>query len=264
MTKFFTIISESFVLLEKEPKLFVPKILVAFLYSIPVIFLPSLAVASFAAPSPELFGSLMFWFVFSFASLIIDAVVSAMYPFLVKDFFEKKQISLKAALDSSLKKSSIVVPAALLVEILFVAFVILLSFPFVFFVVTENMLGVAAIVLVALAVIFLLAVFFFLIYPVMSLEKNGVVSSIKRSFFLSRKNFSDASKAAAFSFVLSIASFAFSFAVDFFSGKGQIAGAAIAFLLFVSIRFATALIATYQYVLSPVFYLEFVKGVELK
>ncbi|MEK6942352.1 MAG: hypothetical protein AABW85_05840, partial [archaeon] len=223
MTKFFSILSDSFNLLAREPKLFLPKIFVSFLYSIPVIFLPALAVASFAAPSPELLGSLVFWLVFTFAALIVDSVVSAMYPFLVKDFFEKKQVSLRAALDCSLKKSFLVVPTALLVELLFVAFVVVLSFPMVFFILTNNVVGELAVVLVALAAIFLFAVFFFLIYPVMSLEKNGVVSSIKRSFFLSRKNFFGASKAAAFSFVLSISSFALAFALDFFSGKGLLA-----------------------------------------
>lgn len=260
MNGFFGALRTSFETLLTHPKLFLPKILITFLYSVPVLFLPSLAIGSFAAPSLEIFNALVFFLFFTLGVSVLDTMVSAMYPFLVSDYFAGTKISLKKSFSFSLKKVFLVVPAVMLVEILFLAAAIMLAFPFALFVISENYFGIAAIVFVSLALIFFIGVFFYMIYPVTALEKTGVLSSLKRSVFISKKNFSLISKAAVFSLALSVLSIVFSFAIEFFGSKDLVAGSVVSFLLFVVVRFVTALIATYQYVLNPVFYL----GIEKK
>lgn len=264
MTSFFQVIKDSFKTLVISPKLFLPKIFIVLLYSIPVLFLPALTIESFAFPKKELLGKIFFWIVYLFAVLLVDILVNAMYPFLVKEFFDKKDVSILRAFKNSLAKFFLVAPTIVGLELLFVAATLLLGFPLVYFILTENTAGIFFAVLALLALIFLLAVFFFLIFPILSLEKGGRIFSIKRSVFLSKKNFFSISKAALLAMLLSVSSIAFSFAIELFGREEFFAGSVLALVLFVLSRFFTVLVSAYQHVLSPVFYLETEIGVKLR
>ena len=133
MTKFFLALKDSFTTLLNQPNLFLPKLFIALLYSVQILFLPGLTLQAFYAPSIELLNTLIFWIVYLFAVLIIDILVNAMYPFLVKDFFAGKKISLQKAFKKSFKKSLVIVPTVMLVEILFLAVVVILSFPLIIY-----------------------------------------------------------------------------------------------------------------------------------
>ena len=78
------------------------------------------------------------------------------------------------------------------------------------------------------------------------------------------QNKGDISMATSLTFVISLLSFGLSFAVNFYSKSGFVEGSIIALLLFIGVRFATAMLYTYQYVLNPVFYLEYEKNKVLK
>jgi len=73
--KIIGVLKDSFLLLLKKPKLFLPKIFVAFLYSIVILLLPKIAMGSFTEPSVELFYSVLLAFAFVlFVSFIACAI----------------------------------------------------------------------------------------------------------------------------------------------------------------------------------------------
>ena len=263
MTNLFVVLTDSFTTILKKPKLFLPKLFIAVLYSIQILFLPSLTLASINSPTIELLNQLIFWIVYLFFVIIIDTLVSAMYPFLIKDFFEKKEIFFQSALKKAFKKFFVIVPTILLIEFLFLGVIFVLSIPLTIFFISNNFFGVVILGIVILLSVFLFAVFFYMIYPVVTLEKTNIFSSIKRSISISKKNFFNVSKVTIISYAISLLSIILAFAIELFNSNEQMIGSFLALLLFIVIRFVTALFATYQYVLNPVFYLEYEKGEKL-
>jgi len=249
------VIKDSFVLLARHPKLFIPKLFVAALYSVPILFLPKIALESFIAPNPDLFGLLLFYLFFTIFSSIVDVSVNAFYPFFVKEYNKKKTVSFGNAWKEFRKRAKVIIPSTLLIE--FFAFVVLflLAIPISVALFIRNDLLFMIFVLLSLAFIIAVAIFFFLIYPVVSLEKKGIFGSIARTMTLSLSNLKNVSTIALFSFAFSLLTFAISFMIEFssdFFSKG------VFLAVFIILRVLVSVIATYQYILNPVFYIEYI------
>ena len=259
MTSFITALKDSFSLLKAEPKLFLPKFAVAALFSIPLLAFPNLAYAVFSlsADREEMLG--IFWMLTALLllSTLVDIIVNTMYPFMVRDYFSKKPISISRAFGQSLSRFSVVAPAVVVVDLLVIGLAVLASIPLGIALLTGNTAMAALVLAATLLVLFIVMVLFYLVYPVSALENKSPLAALRQALSLSMKNRLDISKATAITFIISLAAFALAFAIDIYSKSGFVEGGFVAGLLFIGIRFATAMLYTYQYVLNPVMYLEY-------
>jgi len=272
MSGFIKVLKDSFELLSREPKLFIPKLIVAGLFSIPLLAFPELAFETLAlnkvTPGSNAIAPLTnaLWAIGAFiiASSLIDVLVNAMYPFMVNDYFEKKPISISGAFRKSMGKFFVTAPAVLAIELLTIVIAILASIPLALAVLSGNYAIVALVIAATLLLFFIIFVLFYFVYPLATLEKSHFIGALRQSVSLSMKNKGDISKATALTFVISLLAFFLAFAVNFYSKTGFVEGSIIALLLFIGIRFATAMLYTYQYVLNPVLYLEYEKNKVMK
>ena len=265
MSGLMKVLNDSYALLLAEPKLFIPKFIVAALFSIPLLLFPGLALEALAIRSEEILVSTMWTLgVFIIASTLVDILVNAMYPFMVRDYFDKKPISLSASFRESIGKFFVVAPAVLAVELLTITIAAIASIPLAVAVVSGNIIFIAIAATVLLIVFFIVLVLFYLVYPVSALEKNHFIGALRQSVAISMKNRGDISKATLLTFAISLIAFVLAFAVTIYSKMGFVEGSIIALLLFLGVRLATAMLYTYQYVLNPVFYLEYEKNRVLK
>jgi hypothetical protein len=276
MSSFIKILKDSFNLLLEQPKLFVPKIIVSFLQVPFYILLPyyflslynmllSGLVPSFEVLVGEYFIPLFAIFFFSLLVDFIDfMVLNPMYSLMVHDFFSKKQVVFSKAFKVALKKSPMIFAG--MVSIILVMLAVL--FPvFVFYFLalfSNNIFLILLSVFSVFAVSFLLLVVFYLAYPVLSLENLGFVQSMKAIVKLSLKNKRDVSKAAALMYLFSIVSLLLGFAIEFLSSQEFVFAQAVLGLFFIFTRLLLAVFSTYQYVLNPVFYIEKEKGLVKK
>ena len=266
--KFRTVLFDSFRLLGRSPKLFIPKIIISFLYGISMIFMAQILLqiapifqngAGIASLSSSPAGlqvlqsvvpPLLLLLVFAFAVMVLDIIVNAMYPFMVEGMFRGESISFRKALKLSLGKSLLVVPAV----IFSLTVSLLITLPFIFLLSFSQLIGNNALAVVSvifiLAAAFITNIVFYLLYPVSTLERKGFFGVISRSVLLARKNIANVAKASVVQFIFSMVSFA----LAFFSENPQF------LLLFIVFRIAVAVLATYVMVLNPVFYLEFERG----
>lgn len=259
--RFTDAIIDSFALLRKEPKFFLPKIFIAFLYSISMYLTANILVSfvdiiqtstvyEAVLYAQSMLGTMWLLLIFSLFALILDALVNAMYPKLVEDFYSKKKISFIVALKSALGRAGVVLPSVFIALGISTA----ASIPFIFYlsfsIIAGDSFGMALSLLLILVAEFATTAVFYLVYPVSMLEKHNVQKTLRKSFSLCRADFSGISKASALQIILSIASFALA-----------AASSNPAFLaLFVVSRVLTALIATYIIVLNQVVYIEMEKG----
>lgn len=263
MGKFTEVLKSSLQLLIKEPKLFLPKILIAALYGISMLwtaqlYLDTIALqASAATPSilphlTELFSSLVLAFVYFILVMIVDILVNAMYPTMVADYRKGTSINFTDSFKSALKKGKVVIPAVLITTALF----ILLTLPLNFLSNLAQSAGNQELAFIYwtanILIIFTLTVLFYLLYPVSVLEAGGIIKTIKRTFSLSRKNARDITKASLIPFGISLLNFALAF----------LASNPAALLAFIILRFLVAVMYTYHMVLNPAIYLEYAIGTE--
>lgn len=254
--RFIEILREAFFIIKKEPKLFLPKFFIAFLFGIEMIAFAFLlqstpALEKFflhAAGFSEqelielirIFPYYLILLVYSFIVVIIDILINAMYPRMVKDFREGKKISFTSALESGLGAMKSLLPIILGISLIFTLLILLIS-PF-----FQN-LGFFFLVLIAVLLIlfyFALNVALYLIYPVSVLEKTGIIQTLKKSVLMAKYNLKNISLGSIFPMLLSFASFILSFYYYY----------PAFFALFVLLRFLVAMIYTYHMVLDPTIY----------
>jgi len=251
--KFFGFLKEAFEVLKRNPKLFVPKLVVAGVYGVSLVlgaiilrdFMPIVASINnssltseqllFLSRSASFMLFSFFWLVFSLA---VDVFVNAMYPVLLRDFKAKKSISFKRAFHSAWKRSLVVFPAVLLALL---PLAILLETAF--FLSSAPALFVFLIVALVAALLYGFA--FYYIYPVLVLEKVSVFSGLKRSVSMSAANTPITLKASVIPFGVSLLNLYLAF--DIFNPLN--------FFLFVTTRFFIAVLSTYNMVLNPVLYM---------
>ena len=259
MVSFIQSLQEPLTALVKFPKLFVPKIVLAIIWGSLLLVIVDLfnkillnptnmeTVSFVSSQLPSLIA-------LTFIIFLIDVFVNAMYPLMVQDFFEKKQVSLLSSFKIVLQNAfSFLVP-------IIAAFIIsmLLIFPFIFLfslsIVFQNTSFIVFSLILALVAIFIVSVIFYFVFPVIVLEKKGI-SGIMRSIRVGKNHFREASFGVIITFVLSV----LTAVIASFSGFASIQGMA-SIALFLLLRLLTAVSASYQIVLNPILYLEYIKG----
>src|SRR3989344_9702973 len=185
MFSFIQSLQEPLTALVKFPKLFVPKIVLAIIWGSLLLVIVDLfnkillnptnmeTVSFVSSQLPSLIA-------LTFIIFLIDVFVNAMYPLMVQDFFENKQVSLLSSFKIVLQNAfSFLVP-------IIAAFIIsmLLIFPFIFLfslsIVLQNTSFIVFSLILALVAIFIVSVIFYFVFPVIVLEKKGI-SGIMRS-----------------------------------------------------------------------------------
>ncbi|MFH1588563.1 MAG: hypothetical protein ABIA76_04470 [Candidatus Diapherotrites archaeon] len=245
------ILIDSFQLIKKCPQLFFPKLLIAALNSAPMLFMPSLISSAFDLSQDKSFllTELGFFLLFLFFVLLLDVLFNSMYSFTAKNYLKEKKINLKKDFFFALNKFSTVLPSVLLTEAISVSAIILISVPLALAFVSGNNVILIFLAVLSLLIIFVLYVLFYLIYPVSSLEEFSALNSVKISVKKAKNNFKKISEISVIAMLLSLVSmglpFLFDSSIGFYS-----------FMAFLLVRLLTALVATYYYVLLPVFYLE--------
>ncbi len=248
--------ADAFKLLAAQPKLFFPKLVVSGLFGVGMLL--TAQIASYALDtanvSPEslfsLFSFSLFLLFFTFCVSVFDTIVNAMYPLMVKNHREGKKVSLTEAAWFALGKAKIVVPADIGVLLLFSVIALPIEYFLVFSLNAGNNIAFFASALLLAFFVFFMAVSFYWLYPVATMEKVGVVGALKRAFFLSRKNSARVSIASVVPFCVSLANIGLAF----------LSGNAGFFFLFILMRFVTAVVYTYHLVLNPALYYALAKG----
>jgi len=253
---FIDAIVNSFNLLKKNPKLFLPKFLIAAVYGIMMLLtmdvMVSLTEFTFMGPpsqaalyAAEMLPVVSMLFIFSLFALLLDTFINSMYPKMVDDFYKKNKISFTDAVKSAFSRSLIVIPSIFVALLIFM----LVSMPFIFWMafalVSNDIVGIILSEILLIMAELVTTIIFYLIYPVSMLEQKGIFGTLGKSFSLSKSNFKDISQASVFQLLLSLVSLFLAAVAD----KPEF------LLLFIVSRFLTALIATYIIVLNPVMYM---------
>ncbi|MDP2973870.1 MAG: hypothetical protein Q8N60_02365 [Candidatus Diapherotrites archaeon] len=280
---FYRIMVDSFLLLRACPKLFIPKILIAFLLLPTFILIPEFIVESgifsiaqgiFSIAQPitrqqsiELMQTIMPLIAIVLYGLLIDLIdfylVNPMYPIMVNDFYRKKQVLFKPAFRSVVHKFRTIFPT--LSVILLISFAALIP-PAVLIVIalfSGDAMLLAASSVVGILVVFVLFVVFYLIYPVSTLEKFDYRKAIGETTRASLKHKINVAKAFVISVAITGLSYGLGWAITMIDSPDLAPKMAIFALILVT-RLLVALFSTYQYVLNSVFYFGFEKRQFLK
>lgn len=274
---FYRIMVDSYVLLRMCPRLFIPKILIAFLLLPTFILIPEFIVESgiFSIAQPisrqqsiELMQTIMPLIAIVLYGLLIDLIdfylVNPMYPIMVNDFYRKKQVLFKPAFRSVVHKFRTIFPT--LSVILLISFAALIP-PAVLIDIAlfsgDAMLLVASSV-IGILVVFVLFVVFYLIYPISTLEKFDYRKAIGETTRASLKHKINVAKAFVISVAITGLSYFLGWAITLLESPDQFAPMMALFALILVTRLLVALFSTYQYVLNSVFYFGFEKRQFLK
>lgn len=255
MGAFVSALKESLEVFSRNPKFIVPKLVVALVYSVLIVLSADLLEKALNEPSLALALQAFVLIVVLVFAGILDALVGAMYPLMVVDVRSGRRVLLASAAKGALAKAGKVLPTVILIELFFLAVVTIVSMPLALVLVVQE---IYAVVFTVFYVVFLLAVvfFFYQLYPVLVFENASIIGSLKRSVEVSLLHSGAVLKAIALSFFLSAVSAGLAFSIEFFP---QAEGTPLFWAVFILIRFLTAYVYAYLYVLSPVFYFEFVQ-----
>ncbi len=245
-------------LLFRKPKIFLPNLFASSIYGLFEFSLfymlimdigmlsgsASTASTGLAVQLPMLFAVLL---MLPFIGAI-DLITYSMYPSLVCDYAENRTISLRKSFKDALYAWRFWVSLG----VLFILFTIAVCVP------VGGLLSVAIILKIPLLAILGVAVFFlasltfmllmFFVIPIGVLEKDGLISSIKKSIRLGFDNKWDITRINLIMFILACSVFFIGSPGDSFS---SIAAGALFFL----VKFLQSVLCTYVSVINPVFYL---------
>jgi len=253
MSKFSNTLNDSFKLFIENPKFVIPKLVIAFFYSLMILATIELSVSAIAEPTMDLLIVSIILLGAAIMVSLVDVFVGLMYPVLVKQVKSNQAIHLRNAAKTVLKNSFKCFPSIITVELGFVAVVFILSLPLVFFIDSLDLymiLSSILYVIILLVVVFL----FYSLYPILIFENESIVGSLKRSINISLKNRKEVSKVTLFSFFLSLLSYGIAFSIEFFPGGNYSIWFWVAFII---VRVLTAYVYSYLFVLNPIFYLNY-------
>jgi len=275
---FVRILFDSFILLRRCPKLFIPKILIAFFLLPTFILLPhyllqmNLPAAGFSALSQreslQMLEPLVSMLIVLLYGLFINSidffVINPMYPLTVQQFYKRKKVSFRPPFKKIVYRFGTIFPV--LVIVLSLILIVLMPIAWLVYIAlfTGNMALLAFAMIATLVSIFVwFLLVYFLIYPIGSLEKLNFSNVLKQTVAVSMKHKANIAKAFFVFLSISLASYALGFLIADMSAPNQLVQRLALFLIFISVRLLIAIFSTYQYVLNAVFYLGFEKGVFL-
>jgi hypothetical protein len=259
------ILKESFKLLYKEPKIFLPRFVTTGLYTIVIIYLAKVSSQitagldypghAAAQVDPQVLSSIfrdilpLMLFLAFIAS--IDFVSYGMYPALVRDFYEKKPVSLKKSLKEALGAWKVILLFGAVTA--FTAGLIVLPLQIAS---AQDVLLYALLSLGGFGIAFIVIVLLFFVVPYAVIEKKGVAEAFRRGIGLSIRHRKDVFSINVVLITISLGTFALMTFTEM-TGQGAIAAASI--ILFIIIRAVQALVYTYISVVNPYFYMQIKK-----
>jgi hypothetical protein len=271
---FVRVFVDSFILLKKCPKFFIPKVLISFLFLPLVVLFPMYVIelnlfsvnAVSAMDQTALINTLIqviLLFIYTLAIYVIDYfMINPMYPMLVEQYYKKKKIDFRKAFKEVVHRFGTIFPSVLIFSVFLFAVLGL----FAFLILIALLQGTAFFILsVILAIISVTVLFmlFYLIYPISSLEKIDFIKVIKRTIHSSLKHKKEVTKAVIVSYTVTFLSYIIGSVIVLTNTQGQALFVVLLFVPLILTRFLTAVFATYLYVLNAVFYLGIEKGVFL-
>lgn len=272
---FVRIFVDSFVLLKKCPRLFIPKILVSFLI-LPMIVITTAYVIDFnfltretilAMPPSEVMSllvQLVFLLVYGLIIYIVDYfLVNPLYPVVVKQYYQKKKVNFRKAFLTMLKHFGVIFPMVALFTFLFFGIMGPMVWLTSNFIASGNMLMTYISIGLLIIVFFVILILFYLLYPISSIENLNLGESLRQTIKKSLKHKGEVIKALLISIFVSGLSYLFSGGMIITGSEGNIWITLFFFLLLLITRVLVAIFVTYQYVLNTVFYLGFEKGIFL-
>jgi len=251
-----SVLKDSFLLVKKEPKVFVPKLVTTALYSFHTIWAASLAlrvsqITETMEPDAMLLNEVFLLFGFMIALYFIDLLSYAMYPSIVSAHNSNKPVKLLASLLDAMKSwKTIIVFGFMLLMLLFtITTTAILIQLFIMESAIPSLAWITAPITVAL--ILAVSILFFFVMPIAILEKKGIIASISESISLGLKHKNELLK---INLTLMVLAFATMLAGFLFESTGFMAFLALAG--FIAIRLLQAMLYTYVYVVNPYFYLK--------
>ncbi len=271
---FVRILVDSFILLKKCPRFFIPKILVAFFF-LPIIILLPTYIVHFNIFSPEALAErgnlelvgimfqLLFLIIFTMVVYFIDSfLVNPMHPMLVSQYYKKRKINFRKAFIAVVRRFGTIFASLFIFSILLFASML----PFMFVMAAALLLHsdflLYVSIIVAVISIFIMLILFYLIYPISSLERVNFVKAITETINTSLKHKKNVTEAVIVSLFISTLSYLLAFEMVLTSPE-QTLLLLFFFSLLIATRFLIAIFTTYQCVLNAVFYLGLEKGVFL-
>jgi len=259
--RFIGFLKDAFKLLLKEPKLFIPKILVAILYSIPMllgayVLLTNAQLIDEVLKSPmisqrqasgllSLLIALLAIFFITLFAFVVDILVNAMYPIIVDDFYKHKKISLWKAFASSWRNFFRIVPIGFGILILVMMPLSIAAAHFGTIASNFFQLASAIAALSIIAALAIAAIFYFL-YPTIMLENRPVASCLRRNFALVKNNKATVAGASLIALATDILSLGLSFVSVF---------EPLVLFVFIGERLLVTILFTYNAILNQVIYL---------
>lgn len=258
-TKWLETLQRSWNILVLHPKVILPKLVVAALYGLLLIWtaqnLPLLSGEKLIDPLgiQQLARFSVLSLGLSLLALIVDILVNAMYPVIVHQLNTGKKVSLGKAFGQSLEQAPRVIPLNIIVILLFslvlAPFLILILFSKI--IAGDNASWAVGIGLLGMGLVGLLMfVGFYFSNTIAVIEKQGVMHSIRKSMSMGKKNFADVTGLSIISLFLALISMYLAFSIANL-GAGIVYG-----LAFIGLRLVTVVLYTFQYVLSPVLYFQ--------
>jgi len=265
-------LKHAFIALKNNPVLFLPKIFLALLWSFFLLEVIRLfielqeinsKISVYGTEELNAFTAKTFFLLgIAIALFLIDTVVNATYPLMLKAFYEKRKPSFWNSLSHVLKSSpSIVLPviAAFLISIaVIMPFVLLFVQSFA----SNNSLNQIVFAILLLAMVFIVSIATFFVYPIAVLEKKGF-SSILQSIRSARKNLKPVSIGVLITYALSVGTAFLGVIADSSSLSGSLLSIS-SLTIFFGLRIITAVTATYSIALNPAIYFEYEKKMKLK
>ncbi len=250
------LLKESLLILRKEPRLFAPKMLLAALYGFGMIVVAELSLETllplvYGEPSRQAIMAMAAYFplillmlLYTVLIFLVDVLVNAMYPVMIRDFKKGKKISFSSAFEFAAKKFPVVLPAMLTVFAIDVVIAIPFSLVFTALILSRNIIGIWLSLLLFLVLSFVFILLFYVIYPVAVLKEKNFIAAIAGTVKIGLSNLKELSIPAIIPFLLS----AINFGLAFYTRNPSI------LVIFILLRFVMAIIATYHMVLNPTVY----------
>ena len=259
-----SVLKDSLELLYQEPKMFLPNMTVAVLYTILELILLKLSIELFGNMAPPTYEDLN-QVIYSNLPVIVailavypflaalDLITYAMYPSMVSDHYNGKDISLGRALRVALKAWRIWVSMGLVILLFVLCITPIFSVFLALNYITQNPLFFAIGLLLLLAAIVLLIQAIFFVMPIGIIEKEKTLDSFRKSYALGKKNIKGVIALVLFSAGVMLASF-FIGSSSLVSSNADLTYLAVAVFIIVKIMQST--VYTYISVVNPYFYLD--------
>jgi hypothetical protein len=248
------ILTDSLKLLVAKPKVFIPRIITTFLYSVFTLYSMGLTIDMLDNPQQSLTAPYMGRVAVLFAAMpllyFIDVLSYAMYPKIVADHQAGREIDLGSALKDGLRVWKVVL-ALVIILIGFLVFVVITTVTsYVLYLLSGSHIAIIASFILIVALVLFFSIVMFFVVPVAVLEGRGVRASFRESFNIGLKN-----KVGLFRLnIVFLLLVVITLAMSYLEEANTLTSATL-IILFILIRLAGAVVYTYLSVTNPMAYL---------